>query len=105
MDNLTEAKRRLFRALRESIHDPRVVDAMEGVPRERFVPPDEYDRAYDDTALLLEGGQTISQPYIVALMTMALGLHGDGKVLELGTGSGYQAAVLSRLAAKIVSVE
>ena len=78
---------------------------MGRVPRERFVSPEYRSRAYDDSALPIEGGQTISQPFIVALMTQALALQGGEKVLEIGTGSGYQTAILSYLAAKVVSIE
>jgi protein-L-isoaspartate(D-aspartate) O-methyltransferase len=75
------------------------------VPRELFVPPDQRAHAYDDAALPLEHGQTISQPYMVALICEALALDGDERVLDVGTGSGYQAAVLAELAAEVVSIE
>jgi protein-L-isoaspartate(D-aspartate) O-methyltransferase len=95
------------------IRDPLVLAAMRAVPRERFVPPDLASQAYDDGALPIGRGQTISQPYIVARMTEALGLtdwpqNHDGarpKVLDVGTGSGYQAAILAALGAEVVSVE
>jgi len=87
------------------IRDPRVLAAFEGVPRHRFVPAPERDLAYADTPLPIGLGQTISQPYMVAAMTEALQLTGGEKVLEIGTGSGYQAAILSCLAAKVVTVE
>jgi protein-L-isoaspartate(D-aspartate) O-methyltransferase len=87
------------------IVDPRVLDAMARLPRERFVPLDVLAETYADRALPIDCEQTISQPYIVALMTQALELHGDEKVLEIGTGSGYQAAVLAELAGSIISVE
>jgi protein-L-isoaspartate(D-aspartate) O-methyltransferase len=90
---------------RRGIRDPRVLDAMRSVPRESFVPATARDRAYDDAALELGHGQTISQPYIVALICQALELHGDELVLDVGTGSGYQAAVLDALAGGVVSVE
>ncbi|MBI5663834.1 MAG: protein-L-isoaspartate(D-aspartate) O-methyltransferase [Nitrospirae bacterium] len=87
------------------IKDERVLDAMEKVPRHLFVETDLADRAYDDCALPIGEGQTISQPYMVALMTELLELKGDEKVLEIGTGSGYQSAVLSLLAAEVYTVE
>jgi protein-L-isoaspartate(D-aspartate) O-methyltransferase len=90
---------------RRGIFDPRVLAAMARVPRERFVPPDELADAYADRALTIACGQTISQPYIVALMSQALELKGGESVLEIGTGSGYQTAVLSELARHVVSVE
>jgi protein-L-isoaspartate(D-aspartate) O-methyltransferase len=87
------------------IRDSRVLAAMRSVPREFFVPPEYRDRAYDDSPVPIGQGQTISQPYIVALMTQTLGLKKGDKVLEIGTGSGYQAAILSRLAALVFSIE
>jgi protein-L-isoaspartate(D-aspartate) O-methyltransferase len=92
--------------LRErGICDERVLAAMEAVPRERFVPSEYRDAAFDDHALPIASGQTISQPYMVALMTEGLALSGDESVLEIGTGSGYQAAILSRLCGRLVSIE
>ena len=91
--------------LARDITDPRVVRAMRRVPRERFVPPDQRQRAYEDRPLPIGYRQTISQPYIVAYMTQALRLTPDAKVLEVGTGSGYQAAVLAELAAAVYSIE
>jgi protein-L-isoaspartate(D-aspartate) O-methyltransferase len=82
-----------------------VLDAMGTVPRERFLPPGEEPRAYRDQALPLSRGQTVSQPYMVAIMTEALQLKPTDRVLEIGTGSGYQTAILSPLAAQIFSVE
>ena len=82
---------------RRGIEDERVLAAMGAVPRERFVPPRERRRAYRDGALPIGSGQTISQPWIVAAMAQALELEGDERVLEVGTGSGYSAAVLSLL--------
>lgn len=105
MNDVTDPRRRLLRFLRESIHDARVLAALEKIPRERFVPGEYYNHAYDDSALPIGGGQTISQPYIVALMTQALALQCGEKVLDVGTGSGYQAALLSQLARKVVTVE
>jgi protein-L-isoaspartate(D-aspartate) O-methyltransferase len=90
---------------RRGIHDERVLAAMEQVPREAFVPSGARRHAYADAALALSHGQSISQPYIVALICQALELEGDERVLDVGTGSGYQAAVLSELAADVVSVE
>lgn len=87
------------------IRDGRVLQAMREVPRERFVDPIYLSRAYDDSALPIGWGQTISQPYMVAVMTEALDLKGDEKVLEIGTGSGYQAAVLARLARRVFTIE
>jgi len=88
-----------------SIRDERVLAAMERVPRESFVPSDVRAQAYDDAALPLGCGQTISQPYIVALIAQALALDGDERVLDVGTGSGYQAAVLAELAREVHSIE
>jgi protein-L-isoaspartate(D-aspartate) O-methyltransferase len=87
------------------IRDSRVLSAMERVPRERFVADGQEDQAYADRALSIDCGQTISQPYIVALMSEALELMGAEKVLEIGTGSGYQTAVLAELAAQVVTIE
>ncbi|MBV8200881.1 MAG: protein-L-isoaspartate(D-aspartate) O-methyltransferase [Acidobacteria bacterium] len=82
-----------------------VLAAMEQVPRHLFVPSSERDQAYEDHPLPIGGGQTISQPYVVALMTALLELPPRSKVLEVGTGSGYQAAVLSRVAGQVYSIE
>jgi protein-L-isoaspartate(D-aspartate) O-methyltransferase len=87
------------------ISDPRVVAAMKTVPRHRFVPESLRNKAYRDSPLPIGEGQTISQPYIVALMTQSLGLSGDERVLEVGTGSGYQAAVLAEVARKVYTIE
>jgi protein-L-isoaspartate(D-aspartate) O-methyltransferase len=87
------------------IRDPRVLAAMRAVPRHRFVSPHQADSAYHDAPLSIGMGQTISQPYIVALMSEMLELTGDERVLEIGTGSGYQAAILARLAAEVITVE
>ena len=87
------------------IDDERVLAAMAEVPREQFLPEDVRKDAYSDGALPIGEGQTMSQPWIVAFMSQLLGLQGDEKVLEVGTGSGYGAAVLSRLAAHVVTVE
>ena len=89
---------------RRGIADGRVLDAMSKVPRHRFLPaPD--PAAYDDHPLTIGEGQTISQPYMVAVMTQALALRGGEKVLEVGTGSGYQAAVLAELCRQVYSIE
>jgi len=90
---------------RRKIRDERVLAAMRGVPRHRFVPEDLRDLAYQDRPLMIGEDQTISQPYIVALMTELLDLEGDEVVLEIGTGSGYQAAVLAALAKQVFTVE
>ena len=87
------------------IRDRRVLDAMRDIPRHLFVPPDRRADAYDDRPVPIGEGQTISQPYIVALMTVALELRDTDRVLEIGTGSGYQTAILARLAAVVVSIE
>ena len=87
------------------IVDRRVLDAMESVPRELFVPEGERHRAYADAALPIGHGQTISQPYMVARIAEALGLNGGGKVLDVGSGSGYQAAVLAELADEVHTIE
>ena len=87
------------------IKDPRVLKAFRETPRHAFVREDLQPQAYNDYPLPLEHGQTISQPYMVALMTECLHLKGDEKVLEVGTGSGYQAAILSKLARRVYSIE
>ena len=90
---------------RRGIHDLRVLRALELVPREHFLEPEQAEFAYADQALPIECGQTISQPYVVAAMTEALAIEPTHKVLEIGTGSGYQAAVLAHLAGHVVTVE
>jgi protein-L-isoaspartate(D-aspartate) O-methyltransferase len=87
------------------ITDKRVLDAFRQVPRHLFVPENIRESAYDDCALPIGSGQTISQPYMVAIMTEKLELKGGEKVLEVGTGSGYQAAILAELAQKVISIE
>jgi len=87
------------------IHDYRLLEVMRSVPRHLFIPPEFRHMAYADGPLPIGSGQTISQPYIVALMTQTLGLMGDEKVLEVGTGSGYQAAVLAHLAVEVHTIE
>lgn len=90
---------------RRGIHDERVLAAMAAVPREEFLPPELRDKAYNDSALPIGSEQTISQPWIVAAICQALELEGRELVLEVGTGSGYSAAVLALLAAQVVSIE
>ncbi len=87
------------------IKDERVLNVMGSVPREMFVPDTLEVNAYDDCALPISEGQTISQPYMVALMTELLALKGDEKVLEIGTGSGYQSAILSLLVSEVYTIE
>jgi protein-L-isoaspartate(D-aspartate) O-methyltransferase len=101
------AAERMVRLQLESrdVRDRRVLAAMASVPRHRFVPPGSQASAYDDHPLSIGHGQTISQPYIVAFMTEALGLRGSERVLEVGTGCGYQAAILAELSAEVYSVE
>jgi protein-L-isoaspartate(D-aspartate) O-methyltransferase len=90
---------------RRGISDQAVLRAMDEVPREHFVEPGFIDEAYADQALPIACGQTISQPYVVAYMTEQLAVRPHHRVLEVGTGSGYQAAILSRLAREVVSIE
>ncbi len=90
---------------RRGIHDQRLLEVLRKVPRHLFVPQSQQNLAYEDYPLRIGQGQTISQPYIVALMTNLLELKGDEKVLEIGTGSGYQAAVLAHLADSVYSIE
>ena len=90
---------------RRGISDQAVLRAMDEVPREHFVAPEFTDSAYADQALPIACGQTISQPYVVAYMTEQLEVEPQQRVLEIGTGSGYQAAILSRLAREVVSIE
>lgn len=106
MDDFAEQRQRLVADLRaRGIVDARVLEALGRVPREVFVHADIRHLAYEDRALPIESAQTISQPYIVALMSEALELTGVEKVLEIGTGSGYQTAVLSRLARRVFTIE
>lgn len=99
------ARASLIEHLRREIKDERVLWVMERIPRERFVPSESRYQAYEDRPLPIGEGQTISQPFIVALMTQELELVAGQRVLELGTGSGYQVAVLAELAGHVVSVE
>lgn len=103
--DLGRARTALLEELAVEISDRRVMEAMAQVPRERFVPEELRPYAYENRPLPIGYGQTISQPLIVAMMTQALQLTGNEKVLEVGTGSGYQAAILSRLARHVVTVE
>ncbi len=111
-----EARRKMIREIEADVRatsryigkdrlDARVMDAMERVPRHEFVPPGERDHAYENRPLSIGRGQTISQPYIVALMTDLLALESGHRVLEVGTGSGYQAAVLAELVDEVYSIE
>ena len=99
------ARARLVEHLSTEIKDERVLAAMARVPRERFVPPHSQHMAYADMPLPIGLEQTISQPFIVALMTEALELTGNEKVLEVGAGSGYQAAILAELAQRVITTE
>ena len=99
------ARAKLVKHLRTEIKDERVSAAMARIPRERFVSPDERHLAYEDRPLPIGLDQTISQPLIVGLMTEALELTGSEKVLEIGTGSGYQAAILAELSRTVITVE
>ncbi len=100
------ARRALVETLwREWIRDPRVLDAMLRVPRERFIAAEFQDRAYENEPLPIGEEQTISQPFVVALMLESLRLRGTERVLEIGTGSGYQTALLAELTAEVISVE
>lgn len=99
------ARARLVEHLSTEIKDERVLAAMARVPRERFVSPHSQHMAYADIPLSIGLEQTISQPFIVALMTEALELTGNEKVLEVGTGSGYQAAILAELAQRVITTE
>ena len=104
-NELERAKSRLFAALRSRVPYGRIVDTMERVPRELFVPESRRHLSYEDTPIPIGDGQTVSQPHIVAIMTHALELKEGDSVLELGTGSGYQAAILSLLTRQVLSVE
>jgi len=103
--DLEAARAKLIEHLSIEIEDKRVLPAMARIPRERFVPPEQQPFAYEDRPLPIGFDQTISQPFIIALMTEALELTGSEKVLEIGTGSGYQAAILAELARHVVTTE
>ncbi|MCD6434160.1 MAG: protein-L-isoaspartate(D-aspartate) O-methyltransferase [Candidatus Diapherotrites archaeon] len=103
--DFTAARARLIEHLRGEVKDERVLAAMGRLPRERFVPSDSRHLSYEDSPLPIGFGQTISQPLIIALMTEALALNGSEKVLEVGTGSGYQTAILAELSRWVVTTE
>ena len=105
--SLTKAKKKLFSSLSRNIRCEPIIRAMEQVPRERFAPLESRHMSYSDLPLAIGEGQTISQPYIIALMIRELGLRGHESVLEVGAGSGYQAAILSVLVpqGRVVTVE
>src|SRR4051794_12229915 len=103
---LAAARHRMVERIRgRGVTDTAVLAALEAVPRHLFVPAADRAKAYDDRPLPIGDGQTISQPYMVALMTSLLELRPGERVLEVGTGSGYQAAVLSRVAAEVYTIE
>ncbi len=107
MDPTSNRNDRMIRdqIVARGVRDPRVLEALRSTPRELFVPATLQTAAYDDSPLPLEHAQTISQPFIVALMTELLGLQEDERVLEIGTGSGYQTAILAKLAKIVYSAE
>ena len=105
MDDQQRMIRLIMALRRQGIVDARVLSAIEQVPRERFIGKAQSDEAYEDMALPIACGQTISQPFIVALMTQLLEVGDRMKVLEIGTGSGYQAAVLARLCRRVYTIE
>jgi protein-L-isoaspartate(D-aspartate) O-methyltransferase len=105
MKDFNAARAELIKQLEAEIRDKRVLAAMSRIPREQFVPLESRHLAYEDGPLPIGCEQTISQPFIIALMTEALGLKGNEKVLEVGTGSGYQTAILADLADRVISVE
>jgi len=105
MSRSVEQQRLIGQLRKHGIRDERVLTVMEEVPRDRFVPEALQEAAFEDHALPIAAGQTISQPYMVALMTQELALTGTETVLEIGTGSGYQAAILARLCRHVVTIE
>jgi protein-L-isoaspartate(D-aspartate) O-methyltransferase len=107
MDNYVQARKRMVeeQIAERGVRDPRVLAAVAAVPRHMFVPEGQWHHAYEDHPLPIGDGQTISQPYIVAAMTEALELESGSKVLELGTGSGYQTAILASIAKMVYTVE
>ena len=105
MENAVEKAELILRLRAEGVRDTRVLEAIEKVPRELFVSPTYKDQSYEDHALPIECGQTISQPFIVGYMTAKLEPEERSKVLEVGTGSGYQAAVLSHLCRRVYTIE
>ncbi len=104
---LSELRREMVESqiIARGVKDPRVIKAILEVPRHAFVPPEYIDQAYNDYPLPIGAGQTISQPYMVAVMTELLEVQDDNKVLEIGTGSGYQTAILAKLAKEVYTVE
>lgn len=115
-EQMVQAREEMIRAIEDDVRqtsrelnktelDPRVLEAMAKVPRDKFVPASELPYAYENRPLPIGHGQTISQPYIVAVMTDMLNLKPDSKVLELGTGSGYQAAILGEMAGQVYTIE
>src|SRR5687768_2422520 len=105
-EDTRRARLRLVRALEaRGIDDPAVLAAMAGMPRHELVPGELWDAAYDDRPLPIGWGQTISQPYMVAFMTQAARVHAGDRVLEIGTGSGYQTGILALLGARVFSIE
>ena len=107
MNKYERERKKMVKAqiVRRGLQEPRLLTAFESIPRHRFVPQEYRYAAYDDCPLPIGFSQTISQPYIVALMTDLLGLKGDERVLEIGTGSGYQAAILGMMAGEVHTVE
>lgn len=104
-EQFSEARRRMVREQLATITDCRVLEAMQAVPRHKFVPAQMRQHAYDDRALPIGFGQTISQPYVVAFMSAHLQTKTSDRILEIGTGSGYQAAVLAQLVAHVFTME
>ncbi len=105
LSTATKAIRLIMHLRKMGISDTDVLSAIERVPRDLFVPEDQKDQAWEDIALPIGRGQTISQPYVVATMTQALELNDMDKVLEIGTGCGYQAAILARVARRVYTIE
>jgi protein-L-isoaspartate(D-aspartate) O-methyltransferase len=105
--DFTAARERMVASqiVARGIRDARVIEALRQVPRHLFVGPSAQGEAYDDRPLPIGSGQTISQPYMVAIMTATLAVQADNRVLEIGTGSGYQTAILARLAREVISIE
>src|SRR5262245_9719426 len=106
-NDITEKHERMIQEqiIDRGIHDPRVIEAIKWLPRERFFPEEIQSHAYDDAAAPIGHGQTISQPYVVAIMTELLQLEPHHKVLEIGTGSGYQTAILAKLSKSVDTIE
>ncbi|KAF0108940.1 MAG: protein-L-isoaspartate(D-aspartate) O-methyltransferase [Hyphomonadaceae bacterium] len=105
MDKATQKAQLILALRKEGIRDARVLEAMETIPRELFVEPEFQSKAWDNSALPIQFGQTISQPFVVGAMSAALELKGHEIVLEIGTGSGYQTAILSKLARRVFTIE